>query len=96
MSIVCLYVVLDEFVGKSRITTVAGLMTPDLSIGQQVKDAVENVKEQAKESVSSTATELNEMAPNVFYDPKDPTDKNSPSYADMLQQHLKDRLNTSS
>lgn len=81
MAIACLYILLDEFAGKSRISNVAGLMTPDLSIGGLLKD-------QVKEKVSDTASDLNKKAPDIFYDPKDPKDKAKESYTDALLKEL--------
>jgi len=74
MSIVCLYLILDEFVGKSRISSLAGLMTPDLSIGGLLKDKIGDVAEKA-----------DKVAPDVFYDPNNPEDKEKKSYADKLK-----------
>lgn len=77
LGLASIWLVLDEFVGKKRLTTFAGLMTPDLSIAKEVKEAV-----------SDAGEKLNEKAPNIFYSKKDPKDKEKKSYFEIMQEKV--------
>lgn len=56
------------------------MLTPNMpSVGDIVSDKVDEVKEAAKEKVKETtketAKDLNDKAPDIFFDPNDKKDK---------------------
>lgn len=77
LGLASIWLVLDEFVGKKRLTTFAGLMTPDLSMAKEVKQAV-----------SDAGEKLNEKAPDIFHSNKDPDDKKKKSYFEIMQEKI--------
>lgn len=69
LSLLCFWLVADDLVGKKRLSNIAGMLTPNLpSVGDMAKDAVED-------ATKETAKDLNEKAPDVFFDPHDKKDK---------------------
>jgi hypothetical protein len=79
LGLACIWLVLDEFVGKARLTTMAGLMTPDLSLGKKVKTAL-----------GEAGATANDIAPGIFYDPNDPKDKQQDKEFKGLYEQFKE------
>ena len=69
LSLVCFWLVVDDIVGGKRLSNIASMLTPNMpSVGDVVKDKVED-------ATAETAKDLNEKAPDVFFDPKDKKDQ---------------------
>lgn len=82
LSLLFLWLVFDDFVGKKRISKLAQMMTPDLNM-PSVGDVANKVADEAKESVKETVKDTREaqkeadkkVTDGLLKTPKDATDK---------------------
>lgn len=81
-----LWLVMDEFTGKKRLTLLSELMTPDLSIGNvitekadeikdKVTEKVDEIKEETKDKTLDAGQKLDKFLPWLFFSPRNKKDK---------------------
>ncbi|MCU5087555.1 cytoplasmic protein [Bacillus cereus] len=102
LSLIFLWLVFDDFVGKKRISKLAGMMTPDLSM-PSVGEVTDKVVEGAKESVKETAKDTRESQKkadnkleDIMYDPliKNEKDPKKKEKLEKLKENSKKRSET--
>lgn len=100
LSLLFLWLVFDDFVGKKRLSKLAQMMTPDLSLpsaGEVAEKVVDGAKESVKETVKDTRDAQKEadkkVTDGLLKTPKDATDKQKETI-DKLKEAEKKRKET--
>ncbi|WP_144597568.1 MULTISPECIES: cytoplasmic protein [Bacillus] len=97
LSLLFLWLVFDDFVGKKRLSKLAQMMTPDLSL-PSAGEVAEKVVDGAKESVKETAKDTREAqkkaddkVSDAIYNPKIPVSDKTKDTLNKLKEKDKER-----
>lgn len=70
LSLLFLWLVFDDFVGKKRLSKLAQMMTPDLSMPDPIRDKVDKVIDDTKENVKKDTQDIKKDTKNAVKDTK--------------------------